>query len=58
MIGIIIAIIIVVIIAYAFFSKSVDNTMNNIGLNNEQKDNVWWTIGMMADIHNKNKDKK
>ena len=32
--------------------------MNNIGLNNEQKDNVWWTIGMMAAIHNKNKAKK
>jgi len=32
--------------------------MDNMGLNDEQKESAWWTIGMMADIQNKNKDKK
>ena len=53
---IIIGIVILVVICYVVFSKTVnkiaDNTVNSF------EENKWWTIGMIADMHNKRKDKK
>ena len=56
MLGIIL-IIVICVICYVVFTGSIDNKMNKMGLNDKEKDNVWWTIGMLSDIRNKNKGK-
>ena len=53
----VILIILICIIVYSVFTSSIDNKMDNMGLNDKEKNNVWWTIGMMSDIYNK-KNKK
>lgn len=54
---IIIGIIAILVVAlYATFSNSIDKSQDNIVTYFEE--NKWWTIGMLADIHNKRKDKK
>jgi len=54
---IIIAIIIAAVIAgYSVFSKVVDKSIDNT-VNNFEQDK-WWTIGMLADMHNKRNNKK
>ena len=50
-----IIIIILIIAVYSTFSKGIDKTMDNT-INNFEQDK-WWTIGMLADMHNKRNDK-
>lgn len=51
---IIIAIIVIlIVIAYSAFSKGVDKAIDSTTNNFEQ--DKWWTLGMLADIHNKRK---
>ena len=43
---------VLIVVTYSAFSKSVDSSVNNF-----ERDK-WWTIGMIADMHNKrNKNK-
>lgn len=53
---IVVVIIIILAMAYSMFSKSTDKIMNNT-INNFEQDK-WWTIGAIADIHNKKRDNK
>jgi len=55
---VILGIIFVVVIcaAYSTFSTGVDNSVKNLEDNLDK--NKWWYIGMMADLHNKQNDKK
>lgn len=53
---IIVIIVILVIATYSAFSKAVDKTLDNTVNNFEE--GKWWTIGMLADMHNKRNKKK
>ena len=55
--SIVIGIIVVIVIIYWLFSSSVDSHMEDMGLSEEEKESAWWTIGMIADMHNKRNKK-
>ncbi len=55
--SIVIGIIVVIVIMYWLFSSSVDSHMDYMGLNEEEKESAWWTLGMFIDMQNK-KNKK
>lgn len=55
--SVLIGIIVVIVISYLLFTSFVDSQMDEMGLDEEEKEDAWWTIGMLADMHNKRNKK-